>query len=144
MDFAVGVALKMVSEGPLRSKASIFFDVLSFICVLGCDVMLNEHTKCPQRSCSQFMVAYTSTLTECIHICLNRVLCTHYIWHKLEKTCWVVEGEGSDVYRDRDMNTITGSCGGGNSSIRKQLLMLPCDILPYVSCTSLIVIRFLR
>ena len=82
--------------------------------------MHNEHTKCRSGSCTEVMVEKTDTLTECIHICLDRARCTHYIWYKpgtmREKTCWVVEEKGSDVYRDQDMNTITGSCIGEEKS----------------------------
>ena len=68
------------------------------------------------------MVEKTNTVMQCIHICLERDLCRHYVWYRpgtsREKECWVVEGEGSVVYRDKSRDTITGWCRRGNTGIQ--------------------------
>ena len=84
----------------------------------------NFNTNC-RGSCTRIMVDKTNTVEECVTICKQRELCRHYIWHKQgnswEEECWVVEEEEGggvvDVYRNRDSNTITGSCNRGSKSM---------------------------
>ena len=87
--------------------------------VLECDMLENFNTNC-NGSCNRFMVEKTSTVEECIKICKKRELCRHYIWHKpgnsWAEECWVVEGDCLlNTYRNKDSNTITGSCNEGIS-----------------------------
>ena len=77
----------------------------------------NQNTQC-LGNCTRVMVEKTNTVMQCIHICLERDLCRHYVWYKQEKTCWVVEGKGSVVYRVKSRDTITGWCRRGDTGIQ--------------------------
>ena len=63
-----------------------------------------------------------------MNICKDRELCRHYIWHYVnavyvtthhDKECFVVDvepGAEASFYRNKDINTVTGSCNLGTTS----------------------------
>ena len=76
--------------------------------------------------CTRVFVKKTNTREECMNICKERELCTHYIWHyedapttHHDKECVVVDvepGAEDSTYRSKDINTVTGSCSTGSTS----------------------------
>ena len=88
----------------------------------------SSSTVCTE-SCDRKFVAKTDNVEDCINICKGMPKCRHFIWHyphanTVHKSeCFVVEveeGKKDISRRNRDDNTVTGSCNPGCVSIRIQ------------------------
>jgi len=105
-----------------------------------CDREFNRNTNC-RGSCNKKKVGETSNVIDCMNICKKREQCEHFIWHKWGTTqsmeCMLVEkdnwGGVTDVYRNIDSNTITGTCErvSGSDCIEANIDYQGNDMSPY-------------
>ena len=88
------------------------------------------NTLCNSTCCTRVFVNKTNNVEDCMTICKEREKCRHYIWHYADaphtvrkEDCFVVdveEGEDDVTYRDKNINTVSGTCNTGSTGSRIQ------------------------